>query len=189
MGGLWQLVLRSASTLDAFRSYQRGAWLPSDACTTGVPVAPEPRSSRTKGSLLSIAYTSRRYYRTVSRRTEPSSCGILMDEQPNPWRLLHRQDIPSRQRCTKPRGRFILNRPTDRLIFLLIISIISILLVRALEGDARKMKRRPFGRVHKKKGILGAPLIHVYSRPRRACYPRGSLSDSLNSHQQNIKVR
>jgi len=115
MGGLWQLVLRLASTLDAFRSYLRGAWLPSDACTTGVPVAPDPRSSRTKGSLLSIADTPRRYYRTVSRRTEPSSCGTLMDEQPNPWRLLHRQDVPSRQRCTKPRGRCVLSPATSLL--------------------------------------------------------------------------
>ena len=60
--------------------------------TTGRQEAPDPRSSRTQGSLLSRGYTSRRYYRTVSRRTEPSSCGILMDEQPNPWPLVcHRQ--------------------------------------------------------------------------------------------------
>lgn len=75
--------------------------------TTDRLEAPNPRSSRTQGSFLSRGNTSRRYYRTVSRRTEPSSCGILMDEQPNPWPLLHDQDIPSRQRCTKPRGRFI----------------------------------------------------------------------------------
>lgn len=30
-----------------------------------------------------------------------------MDEQPNLWRLLHRQDDLSRQRCTKPRGRCV----------------------------------------------------------------------------------
>ena len=57
----------------------------------------------------------RRYYRTVSRRTEPSSCGSLMDVQPNPWRLLHRQDDPSRQRCTNPRGRCVLSPATSLL--------------------------------------------------------------------------
>ena len=43
----------------------------------------------------------------LSRRSEPSSRRSLMDEQPNPWRLLHRQDDLSRQRCTKPRGRWV----------------------------------------------------------------------------------
>ncbi len=56
-----------------------------------------------------------RYYRTVSRRTEPSSCGPLMDEQPNPWLLLQSQDGPSRQRCTKLRGRCVLSPATSLL--------------------------------------------------------------------------
>ena len=34
--------------------------------------------------------------RTVSRRSEPSSRAVLMGEQPNPWKLLHLQDKPSR---------------------------------------------------------------------------------------------
>lgn len=84
-----------------------GRGCPAVPVTTGKPEAPGPSSSRTKRPLPSKSYTSSRYYRTVSRRTEPSSCGPLMDEQPNPWWLLHHQDGPSRQRCTKPRGRFV----------------------------------------------------------------------------------
>ncbi len=75
--------------------------------TTGTPEAPVPRSFRTKRAFLSGGDASSRYDRTVSRRTEPSSRETLMDEQPNPWRLVHLQDVSSRQRCTKPRGRFI----------------------------------------------------------------------------------
>ena len=36
--------------------------------------------------------------RTVSRRSEPSSRATLMGEQPNPWELLHPQDVMSRHR-------------------------------------------------------------------------------------------
>ena len=36
--------------------------------------------------------------RTVSRRSEPSSCTLLMGEQPNPWDLLQPQDRISRHR-------------------------------------------------------------------------------------------
>ena len=32
-------------------------------------------------------------------------------------------------------------------------------------------------------------LVAVYSHPRRACYLQGSLSDSLNPHQRDFKVR
>src|SRR5271154_4946984 len=40
--------------------------------------------------------------RTVSRRSEPSSRATLIGEQPNPWELLHPQDVPSRHRGAKP---------------------------------------------------------------------------------------
>ena len=107
MGGLCLLVLRVASLLDAFRAYQLSRSCPAMLMTTGIPEATSARSSRTQALFLSRGDTPRRYYRTVSRRTEPSSCGTLMDEQPNPWSLLHDQDVPSRQRCTKPRGRYV----------------------------------------------------------------------------------
>ncbi len=46
--------------------------------------------------------------RTVSRRSEPSSRALLIGEHPHPWLLVHSQDRTSRQRCSKRRGRSIL---------------------------------------------------------------------------------
>src|SRR6201989_926324 len=42
---------------------------------------------------------------TVSRRFEPSSRTTLIGEQPNPWDLLHPQDVMSRHRGAKPSRR------------------------------------------------------------------------------------
>ena len=39
--------------------------------------------------------------RTVSQRSEPNSRTILMGEQPNPWNILHLQDMMSRHRGAK----------------------------------------------------------------------------------------
>ena len=44
--------------------------------------------------------------RTVSRRSEPSSRTTLIGEQPNPWELLHPQDVMSRHRGAKLRRRY-----------------------------------------------------------------------------------
>ena len=44
--------------------------------------------------------------RTVSRRSEPSSCTALMGEQPNPWNLLQLQDAIGRHRGAKPPRRY-----------------------------------------------------------------------------------
>ena len=41
----------------------------------------------------------------VSRRSEPSSRNFLIGEQPNPWELLHPQDVMSRHRGAKPHRR------------------------------------------------------------------------------------
>src|SRR6202034_551550 len=43
--------------------------------------------------------------RTVSRRSEPSSCTTLTGEQPDPWDLLQPQDAMGRHRGAKPRRR------------------------------------------------------------------------------------
>ena len=43
--------------------------------------------------------------RTVSRRSEPSSCTTLTGEQPDPWNLLQLQDAMSRHRGAKPERR------------------------------------------------------------------------------------
>ena len=41
----------------------------------------------------------------VSRRFKPSSRTTLIGEQPNPWELLHPQDVMSRHRGAKPHRR------------------------------------------------------------------------------------
>lgn len=38
---------------------------------------------------------------TVSQRSEPSSCNVLIDEQSNPCQLLHQQDTLNRHRGAK----------------------------------------------------------------------------------------
>src|SRR3990172_2723391 len=43
--------------------------------------------------------------RPVSRRSEPSSRTTFICEQPNPWELLHPQDVMSRHRGAKPPRR------------------------------------------------------------------------------------
>ena len=109
------LVSGRASSLDAFRTYPYGAWLPGSANTTGTLEAPFPCSSRIMGNLSSGTNTSSRYYRTVSRRTERSSRGFLMDGQSNHWWLVHHQDNPRPYRCIKPRGRCGRSPATNRL--------------------------------------------------------------------------
>ena len=42
----------------------------------------------------------------VSRRFKPSSRTTLIGEQPNPWELLHPQDVMSRHRGAKPSRRY-----------------------------------------------------------------------------------
>jgi len=44
--------------------------------------------------------------RAVSRRSELKSRGALMDEQSNPWGLLHSQDAPIQHRGGKLRRRY-----------------------------------------------------------------------------------
>ena len=44
--------------------------------------------------------------RPVSRRSKPSSRTTLIGEQPNPWELLHPQDVMSRHRGAKPLRRY-----------------------------------------------------------------------------------
>ena len=44
--------------------------------------------------------------RPVSRRSEPSSRAAFIGEQPNPWELLHPQDVMSRHRGAKPLRRY-----------------------------------------------------------------------------------
>jgi len=84
-----ELILGSASRLDAFSGYPIQTWLTSGA--PGGPLSsPTPAADRD---------------RTVSRRSKPSSRTALMGEQPNPWDLLQPQDAMSRHRGAKPPRR------------------------------------------------------------------------------------
>ena len=47
---------------------------------------------------------------TVSRRSKPNSRTTLIGEQPNPWELLHPQDVMSRHRGAKQLHRYELLR-------------------------------------------------------------------------------
>lgn len=47
--------------------------------------------------------------RPSSRRSELKSCTILMDEQSNPWKLLHLQDITIQHRGRKHRHQYELS--------------------------------------------------------------------------------
>src|SRR5881227_2663963 len=67
-------------------------------------VHPGPLVLRT-GPLKSSTPTADRD-RTVSRRSEPSSRTTLIGEQPNPWELLHPQDVMSRHRGAKRCRRY-----------------------------------------------------------------------------------
>ena len=51
----------------------------------------------------------------VSRRFEPSSRSTLIGEQPNPWELLHPQDVLSRHRGAEQGRRYGLVGPTSLL--------------------------------------------------------------------------
>ena len=60
--------------------------------------------------------------RTVSRRSEPSSCTTLTGEQPDPWDLLQPQDATSRHRGAKPVRRYELLEPISLLSLAYLLS-------------------------------------------------------------------
>ena len=59
-----------------------------------------------KLNLLKIRTPTADRDRPVSRRSEPSSRTTFIGEQPNPWELLHPQDVMSRHRGAKPLRRY-----------------------------------------------------------------------------------
>ena len=61
--------------------------------------------------------------RTVSRRSEPSSRTTLTGEQPDPWELLHPQDVMSRHRGAKPGRRYELLGPISLLSLAYLLSV------------------------------------------------------------------
>ena len=90
------------------------AFIRSDHSYPAVPLARQQEHQRAvllnplvlkKNLLKSRAPTVDRD-RPVSRRSEPSSRTTFIGEQPNPWELLHPQDVMSRHRGAKPFRRY-----------------------------------------------------------------------------------
>src|SRR5215211_1612485 len=85
------------------------AFIRSDHSYPAVPLARQQEHQRVvllkKNLLKSRAPTVDRD-RPVSRRSEPSSRTTFIGEQPNPWELLHPQDVMSRHRGAKPLRRY-----------------------------------------------------------------------------------
>ena len=90
------------------------AFIRSDHSYPAVPLAQQQEHQRVvllnplvlkKNLLKSRAPTVDRD-RPVSRRSEPSSRTTFIGEQPNPWELLHPQDVMSRHRGAKPPRRY-----------------------------------------------------------------------------------
>ena len=79
-----------------------------------MPLAGQPEHQRTvppnplvlKGDSLKLPLPTVDRDRPVSRRSEPSSRTTFIGEQPNPWELLHPQDVMSRHRGAKPLRRY-----------------------------------------------------------------------------------
>ena len=69
--------------------------------TTGRPAVCSTQSSRTRINSFQFFPPMADRDRTVSRRSEPNSRTTLIGEQPNPWELLHPQDVMSRHRGAK----------------------------------------------------------------------------------------
>ena len=110
------LFLGIVSGLDAFSLYQPGR--SHSACLVRQLINQRPRSSVPlvlTGPTPQVNNTSSRCRQTVSRRSKPNSRSLLMGEQPHPWVLLHTQDRESRQRSSKPRGRYVLLPATTQL--------------------------------------------------------------------------
>ena len=106
------------SHLYAFSDYTIQPWLPSYALdkTTGKLEGCSFGSSRTTKKSFQFSILTEDRDRTVSRRSKPNSRTTLIGEQPNPWELLHPQDVMSRHRGAKQ---------LRRLGLLVIISLLS----------------------------------------------------------------
>ncbi len=80
--------------------------------TDGTPLAATDQSSRTRSTLTNRFKVLQDRDRPVSRRSKPNSRAVLVDEQSNPWELLHPQDTASRHRGHEPLRRYELSGAT-----------------------------------------------------------------------------
>ena len=91
----------------------RSAVIPSRRSYPALPLARQPVHQRSvrpgplvlRTASISLPTPTTDTDRTVSRRSEPSSCTTLTGEQPDPWDLLQPQDAMSRHRGAKPLRR------------------------------------------------------------------------------------
>ena len=92
----------------------RSAVIATDHRYPALQLAPQPGHERVvrlgplvlKSAPLNSPTPTTDTDRTVSRRSEPSSCATLTGEQPDPWDLLQPQDVTSRHRGAKPPRRY-----------------------------------------------------------------------------------
>ena len=95
-------------------AYMLSAFILSVLSYPAVPLARQQEHQRNvlpnplvlKKNLLKFRTPTADRDRPVSRRSEPSSRTTFIGEQPNPWELLHPQDVMSRHRGAKPLRRY-----------------------------------------------------------------------------------
>ena len=105
--------LKEISSCGRFRTYMLSVLILSRRSYSAVLLAEQPIHQRSvhlgplvlKIDLLKFLTPTTDRDRTVSRRSEPSSCTALTGEQPDPWDLLQPQDAISRHRGAKPPRR------------------------------------------------------------------------------------
>lgn len=81
------------------------------------------RSSRTGAATVSNLKITADRDRTVSQRSKPISCTILIGEQPNPWSLLQLQDMIRRHRGAKQPHQFDLSGVISLLSLAYLLSV------------------------------------------------------------------
>ena len=112
--GLSVIKPNETSSRGGLHAYMLSAFIRSVLSYPAVPLARQLEHQRNvlpnplvlkKNPLKFRAPTADRD-RPVSRRSEPSSRTTFIGEQPNPWELLHPQDVMSRHRGAKPLRRY-----------------------------------------------------------------------------------
>ena len=102
------------SSRRGLHAYMLSAFILSVLSYPAVPLARQQEHQRDvllnplvlKKNLLKFRTPTADRDRPVSRRSEPSSRTTFIGEQPNPWELLHPQDVMSRHRGAKPLRRY-----------------------------------------------------------------------------------
>jgi hypothetical protein len=102
------------SSWSGLHAYMLSAFILSVHSYPAVPLARQLEHQRNvllnplvlKKNLLKFRTPTADRDRPVSRRSEPSSRTTFIGEQPNPWELLHPQDVMSRHRGAKPLRRY-----------------------------------------------------------------------------------